>query len=120
MVEVTPIMVETTSSMGVGIRNQTTTTMATAVIRATQTATEIMATTTATTITATATTTKMATTIEKTIRQNASGRMGFVITWGQPAELLLMTTKPPPLEPTAWAAVGATSDPLDWYRNRIN
>ena len=56
----------------------------------------------------------------KTMRQNTAGRMGFVLTWGKPAELLLMATKPPPLEPIAWAAVGAASDPLDRYRKRIN
>ena len=118
--EVTPITVETTSSMGVGIRTQTKTTMATAVIRATQTAPEIMATTTATTKMATAKATQMAKKTEKKIRQTTAGRMDFVLTWEQPAELLLMDTKPPPLGPTAWASVGATSDPLDRYRQRTN
>ena len=112
MVEVPPITVETTSSMGAGIK--TTTTMATTVIRAT--VTEIMATTTATTIMATATTTKMATTLGKKIRQTTYGCMDCVLTREQHAKLLLMDIKPPPLGPTTWAAVGATSDPLDRSR----
>ena len=85
-----------------GVEIKTTTTMATAVIRAT--VTKIMAKTT---------TTKLATTLGKKIRQTTAGRMDCVLTREQPAELLLTATKPPKLGPTAWAAVGATSDLLD-------
>ena len=117
MAEANTITVETTSIKGVVvIKTTTTTTMSTAVIRATQTATKIMATTTATTTMATATATQMATTTEKTIRKCTAGRMYFVLTWEELVELLLMDIKPMPLGPTTWAAVGATSDPLDRYR----
>ena len=120
--------VVTTSSKGVvGIKASTTTTIATTVIRsttttttmatkmATQTSTKIMATTTAkaTATMATTTANPMATTITKTTKQCTAGLMDFVITREQLVELLLMDIKPIPLEPTTWAAVGATSDLLD-------
>ena len=59
-------------------------------------------------------------TIRKTIRQTNAGRMECMLTREQPAELLPMVIKIPPLVPTAWAAVGATSDQMDRYRQRIN
>ena len=74
----------------------------------------------ATTIMAIATTSKMKTPLERTIRQTTAGRMDCVLTRGKPAELLPMVIKLPLLEPTAWAGVGATSDLLDQYRQRIN
>ena len=103
-------------NMGVGIT--TTKTMATTVIRAT--VTTIMETTTATTIMETATTAKMETVLGRTIRQTTAGRMDRVLAREQPAELPLMAIKPPPLGPTALAAVGAISDLLDRYKMRIN
>ena len=111
MVEIPLIKVETINRMGIGIT--TTATMATADIRVT--ATEIK-TTTATTIMAITTTAKMETSLEQTIRQTTAGHMDCVLTREQPAELLPMVIKLPLLEPTAWAGVGATSDPLDRYR----
>ena len=67
----------------------------------------------------TATATPMETTTAKTIRQRTAGRMDFVLTWEQLVKLLLMDINPMPLGPTAWAEVGATSDPLDPYRQQI-